>query len=58
MNQNNTLKKEIETKQLKKLILQKACKNHDLNHETEINPQKKLEDNHKTNIKKNTNIEQ
>lgn len=46
MNQNNILKNEIETEHLKKLILKKTCKNHDLDHETGINPQKKLEDNH------------
>ena len=52
MNQNNILKNEIETKHLKKLILKKTCKNHDLDHEIRINPQKKLEDNYITNIKK------
>ena len=29
-----------------------ACKNRDLYHESKIKPQKKLEDNNKTNIKK------
>ena len=52
MNQNNTLKNEIEIEQLKKnLYSKKTCKNHDLCHKTEINSQKKLEDNHKINIK-------
>jgi hypothetical protein len=46
------LKNRIETEQLKKIILKKKCKNHNLNHETRINLYKKLEDNHKTNVKK------
>ena len=51
MNWNYTLKNEIETKQLKKSYTKKTCKNYDLCYEIKINSQKKLEDNHKTNIK-------
>ena len=50
MNQNNILKNQTETKQLKKPYIKKDMY---LSHKTIINPQKKLEDNHKTNIKKN-----
>ena len=54
MNQNNILKNQTKTEQLKKTyIKKKTCKNRNLNHEIVINPYKKLKDNHKTNIKKN-----
>ena len=42
MNQNNILKNQTETKQLKKTyIKKKACKTCDLGNETEINKKKK-----------------
>ena len=52
MNQNNTLKNKIETKQLKKTYIKKICKNRNLNHDIRINPQKKLKNNHKINNNK------